>query len=49
MKWSEIEGCIEEIKELTRCDREIAIKIFHLVANWTGGNIPDDEDLPSNR
>lgn len=41
MLWSDVEGCLKEIEDLTGCSSEIAEKIFLLVADWTGGNIPD--------
>lgn len=42
MKESEIEECLKEIMELTGCSFDKAKKVFKLVAEWTGGDMPDD-------
>jgi len=41
MQWSEVEGCLKKIADLTDCSPEAAEKVFLLVADWTGGNTPD--------
>lgn len=41
MRWYEIEGCLTEIMDITGCTRDEAVKIYYLVADWSGGNTPD--------
>ncbi|AQQ75506.1 hypothetical protein JDFR1000234_31 [uncultured archaeal virus] len=42
MEEGEIISCLEKIKELTNCDLETAKDVFNLVADYCGGNIPDN-------
>lgn len=41
MQWSEVEGCLKRIADLTSCSPKVAEEVFLLVADWTGGNTPD--------
>jgi len=42
MVWNDVTGCLALIQSLTGCDEEVARLVFIVVADYTGGNLPDN-------
>ena len=42
MRWNDIAGCLALIQSLTGCDKETARLVYIIVADYAGGNLPDN-------